>query len=165
MTYNFKNLISPRVHCSAQVSQIVFLADLTALRLITTLWPKTSKVSYLRAFSAQVSQIVFLNDLTVLRIITTVWLKTSNISYLREFSPQISQTVFFVDLTVLELITTVWAKTSKTLISPRVQCTSIRNRVLSWFDRFSDYYNCMSYRPQKSHISASSVHKYPKSCS
>ena len=45
---------------SAQVSQIVFLAYLTVLRLITTVWPKMSENSYLRELSAQVSQIIFL---------------------------------------------------------------------------------------------------------
>ena len=30
------------------------------------------------------------------------------------------------------------------LISPRVLCTSITNRVLIWFDRFIAYYNCIS---------------------
>ena len=30
------------------------------------------------------------------------------------------------------------------LISSRVLCTSITNSVLSWFDRFMAYYNCMS---------------------
>ena len=44
---------------SAQVSQIVFLAYLTVLRLITTVWPEMSENSYLRDFSVQVSQIVF----------------------------------------------------------------------------------------------------------
>ena len=39
---------------SAQVSQIVFLADLTILRLITTVWPEMSENSYLQHFSAQV---------------------------------------------------------------------------------------------------------------
>ena len=44
---------------SVQVSQIVFLASLTVLRLITTVWPEMSENSYLRDFSVQVSQIVF----------------------------------------------------------------------------------------------------------
>ena len=48
------------VDFSAQVSQIVFLAFWTLLRLITTVWPEMSENSYLREFSAQVSQIVFL---------------------------------------------------------------------------------------------------------
>ena len=43
---------------SAQVSQIVFLAYLTVLRLITTVWLEMSENSYFRHFSAQVSQIV-----------------------------------------------------------------------------------------------------------
>ena len=46
----------------AQVSQIVFLADLTVLWLITTVWVKLSQNSSLREFFAQVSQIVFLAD-------------------------------------------------------------------------------------------------------
>ena len=44
---------------TAQVSQIVFLAYLTVLWFITTVWSQMSENSYLRDFSAQVSQIVF----------------------------------------------------------------------------------------------------------
>ena len=56
-------------HFSAQVSQIVFLAYLTVLRLITTVWPEMSENSYLHHFSAQVSQIVFFAYLTVLQLL------------------------------------------------------------------------------------------------
>ena len=45
---------------SAQVSQIVFLAYLTVLLLITTVRPEKSENPYFCDFSAQVSQIVFL---------------------------------------------------------------------------------------------------------
>ena len=45
---------------SAQVSQIFFLAYLTVLRLITTVWPEKSQNSLLRDFSPKVSQIFFL---------------------------------------------------------------------------------------------------------
>ena len=58
---------------SAQVSQIVFLAYFTVLRLITTVCPEMPENSYLRHSSAQVSQIVFSAYLTVLRLITTIW--------------------------------------------------------------------------------------------
>ena len=85
----------------------MFWAHLTVLRLITSVWDKTSKILYLREFSAQVSQIVFSANLTILRLHTTVWSKTSKISYLREFSEQVSQIVFWVHLTVLRLITVV----------------------------------------------------------
>ena len=51
----------------ALMSQIVFLADLTVLRLITTVWEKISQNSCLREFCSLMSQIVFLTDLTVLR--------------------------------------------------------------------------------------------------
>ena len=59
-------------HFSAQVSQIVFLAFLTILRLIATVWPEMSENSFLHYFSAQVTQIVFFAYLTVLRLITTL---------------------------------------------------------------------------------------------
>ena len=52
-------------HFSARVSQSVFLADLTVLLLITTVWPEMSENSYLRHFSAQVSQIVFFAYFTI----------------------------------------------------------------------------------------------------
>ena len=57
--------------CS-QLSEIVFLADLTVLRFITTVLAKMSQNSYLHEFCAEVSQNVFLADLTVLRFIKTV---------------------------------------------------------------------------------------------
>ena len=56
----------------ALMSQIVFLADLTVLRPITTLLAETSKNSYLLEFCAQVSKIAFLADLTVLQLVRTV---------------------------------------------------------------------------------------------
>ena len=54
------------------MSQIVFLADLTVLRLITNILAETSKNLYLLEFCAQVSKIVFLADLTVLQLVRTV---------------------------------------------------------------------------------------------
>ena len=49
----------------AQVSQIVFLADLTVLRLIRTVWVKKLQNAYLCEFCAQVSKIVYLAHLNV----------------------------------------------------------------------------------------------------
>ena len=40
-------------HFSAQVSQVAFLAYLTNLRFITTVWLEMSENSYLRRFSEQ----------------------------------------------------------------------------------------------------------------
>ena len=58
-------------------------------------------------------------------------------SYLREICALMSQIVFLADLTVLQLITTVISENVTNLISPRVLCTSIKNRVASSFDRFT----------------------------
>ena len=80
---------------------------------------------------------------------TTVWGKMSQNSYLREFLAQKSQIVFPADLTVLWLITIVWAKLSQNSISPPVLSISVTTRLLSWFDRVSAYYNCMSEKIKK----------------
>ena len=50
-------------------------------------------------------------------------------------------------------------------ISPPFQRISITNRVLSLFDCFTTYYNCMTWNFKKTHISDISVHKDHKSCS
>ena len=141
MKKNLKNLNLREF--SAQVSQLVFSDRLTVLRLLTTVWGKTSKISYLREFSAQVSQIVFLADLTVLRLVITVWRKTSQILYLRKFTAQVSQIVFWVDLTVIRLITTVWGKTSKISYLHEFSAQVSQNRVFRSFDRLTAYSNCM----------------------
>ena len=97
----------------AQVSQILFLADLTVLWLITTVWAKLSENSYLHEFCAQVSQIVFLPDLTIWRFDNCI---SENITKL--ISPRLLRTRFtnrvlswFDRFTVF---TTVWAKMSQT---------------------------------------------------
>ena len=103
---------------------------------------------------------MFLPYLTVLRIITTLWHKMSENSYLHHFSAQVSQIVFLAYLTVLRLFTTVWpTENVRKLLSPPFQCTSITKRFLSLFDRFTTYYNCMTWNVRKI-----SVHKYHKSC-
>ena len=68
----------------------------------------------------------------------------SEYSYFCELSAQVSQIVFLAHLTVLRLLTTVWAEMSENS-SPRVKCTSITKRVHSLFDRFTAYYNCISW--------------------
>ena len=117
----------------AQVSQIVLLADLTILRLITTARAKMSENSYLREFCSQVTQIVFLADLTVLLLFTTVWRKMSQNSYLHEFCAQVSQNVFLADLTEFCFLQMYEGKCHKTHIcaSSEHKC---HKRVLSWFD-------------------------------
>ena len=87
----------------------------------------------------------FLSSFDRFTVFTSVRGKTSKISLIRDFSAQVSPIVFSAHLTVLRLITTLWEKTLKNLISPWVQCTSITNGVLSSYDRFTSFYNCMSY--------------------
>ena len=56
----------------AQVSQIVFLADLTVLRPFTTVWANLSQNSYLHELCEHVSKIGLVADYIVSRLITTV---------------------------------------------------------------------------------------------
>ena len=161
---NFQNVISGswvhRYHKSC--SQ----ADLTVLRVITLVWTKTSKMSFISEFSVEVWQIVFSAHLTVLRLVTTVRVKTSKISYLREFSPQVSQIVFSAHLTVLRLVYKLYEqKLSKISYLRDFQCTSITNRVLNVIWPFYGFLQLYELKLQKCHMSVSSVHKYHKSCS
>ena len=146
-----------------QVSQIVFLTDLTVLRLISTVWAKMSQNSYLRQFCAQVSQIVF-SWFDCFAAYYNCLSKMSQNSYLREFCAQVSQIVFLADLTVLWLITTVWAKCHQTHIS----ASSVhRYQQIVFLADFTvlRLITTVWAKCHKTHISASSVHKYHKSCS
>ena len=140
----------------AQVSQIVFLADLTVLRLITTVWAKISQKSYLLEFCSLKSQIEFLTSLTVLPFIKTVWAKISQNSYLREFC-------------VSQIVLTEWPSTLTVCVTKLISSSVHKWQIVFLLDRFTAYYNCMrsSFKKchHKTHISASSVHKYHKSCS
>ena len=147
----------------AQISQIVFLADLTVLRLITTVWAKNvRKLISPRSLCAQVSANRVLSWFD--RFTAYYNCMSKNVTKLISPRAKISLTaqvslknVFLADLTVLlvlrikENVTKLQLYELKRLndntkchISPRVVCTNITNRVLSWFDRFTAYYNCMS---------------------
>ena len=136
-------------HFSAQVTQIVFFAYLTILRIITTVWPEMSENSYLRTFSAQVSQIVFLAYLTILRLIYNCM--TWNVRKLISLPFQCTSITnrFLTYLTVLRLITTVWPEMSENSylchFSPQVS----DNVFLSLFEHFTAIYNCITWNVTK----------------
>ena len=73
-----------------------------------------------------------------------------------------SQIVFLGDLTVLRFFTTLWAKMSQNSYLREFCALSVTNRVLSWFDRFTAYYQLYEQKCHKTHISASFEHKYVK---
>ena len=101
-----------------------------------------------------------ISHLTVLRLITSVWGKTSS-----EFSAQVSTNRVLSSFDRFTTYYNCMRKNFKNLISPWVQCTSITNRVLSIIWPFYDLLQLYEEKLQKSHISVSSVHKYHKSCS
>ena len=86
-------------------------------------------------------------------------------SSLRESCAQVSQIVFQAYFDCFNAFYNCMNKIVTKLIYHRVRCTNIRNRVLSWFDRLKIYCNTMRKNVTKLYISASSVHKYHKSCS
>ena len=110
---------------------------------------KFSENSYLRQFSAQVSQIVFLAYLT---FFTTFYnCMTWNVRKL--ISPPFQCTSItnrvFAYLTVLQLITTLWPEMSENSYLRHFSAQSITKRFLSLFDRFTTYYNCMTWNVRK----------------
>ena len=143
----------------AQVSQIVFLADLTNLRLNNCMSKNVTKLISPRVLCTS----MFLADLTVLRLITTVWEK--NVTKL--ISPRVLCTSlpnrvrwfeFYFFLQLYE------GKCHKTHI-----CASSVHKchkscsLLIW-----PIYGLIQLYEQKchqTHISASTVHKCHKTCS
>ena len=148
------------VSFSPHVSQIVFSAQLTVLRLVTTIWAKTFKMSYHRELSAQVSQILFPCSFDgfaayyycmslIFKMLISPWLQLyelklqnchMSVSSVHKYHKSCSSAQW----TVLRLVRTVWLKTFKISYLPGIECTSITNRLLSSFDRFTAYYNIMS---------------------
>ena len=143
MSKNVKKLIPPRVLCTSITNRFPGWFDrFTAYYYCMS---KNVKKTHNSASSvAQVSLIVFLVDLTVLRLITTVWAKMSQNSYLREFCELLSTNRVLSWFDRFTAYYYCMSENVKKLISPRVLCTSIKNRVPSWFDRFTSYYSCMS---------------------
>ena len=149
----------------AQVSQIVLSAQFTILRLITIVWGKTWKISYLRKFSSQVTQIVSSAHLPVLRLITFVWSKISKnlislwVQWTR-YHKSCSQLIWpFFGLLQLYEVKLQKSHISVSLVHKyRKSCSQ-----LIW--PFCSLLQLYEVKLEKSHISVSSVHKYRKSCS
>ena len=115
----------------------MFFADLTVLKLITTVWGKLSQILYLPEFIEQVSQIVFLAYFTVLGLFYH-YIK-NNVTKListRVLWTSITNRVFCLLHRSRAFYNYIRKNVTK-LIFPRVLWTSITNRVPSWFDRFT----------------------------
>ena len=151
-------------HFSAQVSQIVFLAYLTVLRLFTTVWPKVRK---LISPPFQCTSITkrFLN---LFQNFTTYYnCMNWNVRKLISLPFQCTS-ITKCFLSLFDRFTTYYNCMTwnvRKLISPPFQRTSITNRVFRLFHFLMAYYNIMTLNFLKTHISAISVHKYHKSCS
>ena len=141
MKENVTKFITPRVVCTNIPNCVLSWFDIFTV-YYNCLNKNVRKRISPRVLCASVTNRV-LSWFDFFSVITTVWAKMWEDSYLREFCAQVSIIVFLADLTVLRLITTLWEKKFTKLISPLVLCTSLPNRVLSWFDRFTSYFNCM----------------------
>ena len=137
---------------------------MTVLRLIPTVWDKTSNI--LKSSWVQCRKITNPVLSPIDRFTASyncLSLKLQNLIF-REFSAQASQIVFWAQFDRFTAYYNCMRYDFKNLISPWIQCTSITNRVPSSFDRFTAYYNMYEIKLQKSHILVSSVQKYHKSC-
>ena len=141
MSKNVAKFITPRVVCTNILNRVLSWFDFFTV-YYNCFNKNVRKLISPRVLCASVTNRV-LSWFDFFSVITTVWAKMSENSYLREFCAQISQIVFLADLTVLRTISTVWEKKFTKLISPLVLCTSLPNRVLSCFDHFTSFYNCM----------------------
>ena len=87
--------------------------------------------------------------MTVLPLITAVWVELWENSYFCDFSAQLSQIVFSAFLTVLRLVTTVWPEMTENSYLRDFSAQVSQNRFLSLFDRFTVYYNNMTWNIRK----------------
>ena len=85
-------------------------------------------------------------------------------SNLREFCAQVSQIVFLRYLTVLKLFTIVWAKISQNSYLHEF-CAQVSQIVFQADLTVLRLLQLCEQKCHQKHISASSVHKYQKSCS
>ena len=85
-------------------------------------------------------------------------------SFLREFCAQVSQSVFLGYLTVLRLFATVWAKSSQNSFLHEF-CAQVSQIVFLADLIVLLLITTVWEKSHKTHISASFVHKYHKSCS
>ena len=121
--------------------------------------------SYLHELCAQISQIVFLADLTVSQLITTVMNKKFHKTHIStSFVHKCHKSRPFLNWPFYGLIQLFEKKCQQNSYLHELCATNIRNRVVSWFDRFTAYYHCKSKKFKKTHFSTSSVHNYHKSC-
>ena len=149
----------------AQVSQIVFLADLTVFAYYyNCMSENVTKHKTPRLLCTSVTNRL----LRWFDLFTTfsncISKNVTKLIFFRYLCTKVKNRV----LTWFDRFTAYYNCMSKNvgkLISPRVLCTSVKNRVLRWFNRFTTYYNCISKNVKKTLISASSRHKYHKSCS
>ena len=120
-----------------------------------------SQNSYLREFCAQVSKIVFCSWFDRFTLIRTVWVKNRlQNSYLREFCAQVSKIVFLADLTVYGLLQLYEQRISQDSYLQEF-CAQVSKIVfLADLNGLLQFYE---KKIHKTHISASSVHKYHKS--
>ena len=85
-------------------------------------------------------------------------------SYLREFCGQVSQIVLLDDLTVSRPKTTVWAKMSQNSLL-REFCVQVSQIVFLAYLQFYYLLELYEGKCHKTHICASSLHKYHRTCS
>ena len=140
-------------------------ADLTVLRVITFVWTKTSKISYISEFSVEVSQIVFSAHLTVLRLVTTVRVKTSKISYLRGVQSTSITNRFFSPFDCFMACLPLY---EQKLSKSHIFVISVHKHHKSCSDVIWPFYGLLQLyelKLEKCHISVSSVNKYHKPCS
>ena len=138
MSKNGRKLTSSRVYCSSITNRVLSWFD-RFTGYYYCMNKNFQKTHISTSFVHKCHKSHFYLIWPFLWLNTTVREKMLQNSYLHELCAQISKIVFLPDLTVLRLITTVWAKNLKKLISPRVLCTTITNRVFSWFDHFTSY--------------------------
>ena len=134
---------------SAQVSQIVFLANLRILRLFYNCMTWNVRKLIFARFQCRsiTNRFHWLFDPFTAYYNCITWSVRKLLSLRFEWASITNRFLGF--LTILRLFYNYMTWNVRKLIAPRSQCTSIIKRFLRLFDRFTAYYNCMSWTFRK----------------
>ena len=147
---NVKNLISPRDLCTS--IKTVLLADLNVLQLVRIVWAKiSSKLMFPRVQCTSITDGVsswFEPFYGLLELYEQKCHKTHISASSVHMCQKSCSWLFWPFYSLLQLYKQKYHK----LISPRVLCTSVTYRVLSWFDRFRLFTTVWAKMSQSSHF-------------
>ena len=148
MTWNVRKLISPPFQCTSITNRVLRLFDHFTAYYNCMTWNVRKLISPPFQCTSITNRVLSLFDrFTALLQLYDLKCQKTHISTISVH--KYHKSCFFAYLTILRLITTVWPEMSENSYLHHFSAQVITNRVLRLFDRFTAYYNCMTWIVRK----------------